>query len=367
MKVLLVAPASKASGGISRWTQHIKAYYDSLDEKIVELNFFDTARSEFIPDDIAFIPRVKLAIRDYRVIIRNFNEVFKKDKYDIVHITSSAGIGLLRDLYMIRAIKKLGSQCSIIHFRFGRIPELAKKKNWEWKLLCCVVKQADRILVLDKQSYKSLLDCGYTNVGLLSNMIAPGVEKMIRSMPPESRIPRRLLFVGHCIATKGVYELVKACKGIQSIRLVLIGAIKDDVRKDLLDISDGGDWLEILGEKPYSQVIEEMLKCDVFVLPTYTEGFPNVILESMACGCAIVTTPVGAIPEMLEEKEGKAYGIMVEPMNVQLLKKAIERLLEDEPFKQDCRKNVQIRVKERYSMSKVWDDLNGIWKEVSTK
>ena len=45
-------------------------------------------------------------------------------------------------------------------------------------------------------------------------------------------------------------------------------------------------------EKDYAQA-------DLFVFPSYSEGFPNVILESMAAGCAIVTTNVGAIPQML--------------------------------------------------------------------
>lgn len=366
MKVLLVAPASKASGGISRWTQHIKAYYESLDKKLVNLKFFDTARSEFIPDDIAFMPRVKLAIKDYYVIIRNFKNVLRKERYDVVHITSSAGLGLLRDLYMIRAIKMYGSR-SIIHFRFGRIPDLSEIKNWEWKLLYRVVKKADQVIVLDKRSFQSLLNRGFKDVCLLPNMIAPGVEKTIESMPAVIRKPRRLLFVGHCIATKGVYELVEACKSIEGIKLVLVGAIKEEVRKDLLESAGGGSWLEIMGEKPYEEVIREMLRCDIFVFPTHTEGFPNVILETMACGCAIITTPVGAIPEMLEEEEGKSFGIMVEPKDVQTLRQSIERMLEDESFKQNCRKNVKIRVKERYSMSKVWENLNEIWKDVSTK
>ena len=365
MKILLVAPASKASGGISRWTQHIKAYYESMEVKLVDLMFFDTARSEFIPDDIAFIPRVKLAIKDYRVIIKNFKKVLIKEKYDVVHITSSAGIGLLRDLYMIRLVKKQGSR-SIIHFRFGRIPELAKLKNWEWKLLSRVVKNADQVIVLDKRSLQSLMSRGFKNVCLLPNMIAPGVEETISSIPAEIRKPRRLLFVGHCIATKGVYELVEACCSIQGIELVLVGAIKEDVRKALFDIAGGGTWLEIMGEKSYAEVMREMLRCDVFVLPTYTEGFPNVILEAMACGCAIVTTPVGAIPEILEEEDGKSFGIMVEAKSVVHLNQAIVRMLNDEAFKKKCRDNVQKRVKERYAMPTVWDGLTRIWEELST-
>ncbi len=364
MKVLLVAPASKSSGGISRWTQHIKAYYESLNEDSVNLEFFDTARSEFIPDDIAFIPRAKLAIKDYRIIIRDFKKFLKNNKLDVVHITSSAGFGLLRDLYMIKMARKKNSR-SIVHFRFGRIPQLSKDNNWEWKLLSCVVKNADRVIVIDKRSYKSLVMSGFKNVSLLPNMIAPEVEKIINSMPAETRIPRRLLFVGHCIATKGVYELTEACKTLHNIQLVLLGAIKDDVKSELQFIAGGNEWLEIMGEKTYADVIREMLKCDVFVLPTYTEGFPNVILEAMACGCAIVTTPVGAIPEMLGEEDGKSFGLMVKPKDSDQLKDAINIMLNNETFKKACGDNARIRVHERYSMSKVWERLTEIWKDTS--
>lgn len=167
--------------------------------------------------------------------------------------------------------------------------------------------------------------------------------------------------MGHCIATKGVYELVEACNSIKNIRLVLLGAIKDDVKQELQTV--GGDWIEIMGEQPYEEVIREMLKCDVFVLPTYTEGFPNVILEAMACGCAIVTTPVGAIPEMLDEENGKSYGLMVDPKDSEHLKEAIDRMLNNQAFKDACGNNARVRVIERYSMTKVWEQLTAIWEE----
>jgi glycosyltransferase involved in cell wall biosynthesis len=58
----------------------------------------------------------------------------------------------------------------------------------------------------------------------------------------------------------------------------------------------------------------------IFVLPTYTEGFPNVILECMASGCPIITTPVGAIPDMLQFGSTQACGACVDVKDVQGLK-----------------------------------------------
>lgn len=360
MKVLLAAPASGASGGINRWTKHILAYYNSLQNMAVSLEVFDLARSGFIPDDISLLPRLQLAWKDYITILKGFKAQLKGNKYDVVHITSSAGLGLIRDLLMIRLAHKKGIK-AILHFRFGRIPQLFERKNWESRLLERVIRKADHVIVLDQRSFDTLSCCGFNNVSLLPNPIAPKVLEQIDTIGEVGHDAGVVLFIGHCIVTKGVFELVEACRTIPGIRVRMIGAIQDDVRQKLREAANHGEWLEIMGEQPYDKVIKEMKTCDVFVLPTYTEGFPNVILEAMACGCAIVTTPVGAIPEMLEEKMGKHYGLLTEPKDVKQLHDAIVRMLEEDSFKSDCRKNVLERVINRYSMPQVWRQLINIW------
>lgn len=362
MKILLVSPKGQFAGGIAKWTGHILQYYRQLSDKSILLDHFDIARSAFINDDISFWPRLRLVIKDYKSILKGYRRFLKHGKYDVIHLTSSAGWGLLRDLYMIRLAKRKGFK-TIVHFRFGRIPQLFESKNWEWKLLRRVVVKSDKIIVIDKHSYQTLLQAGYQNIALLSNPLSPKVDDYIKSLPITQRNPRSLLFVGHCIATKGVYELVMACKSIPNIHLRLLGAFHEKVRQDLMSISEGGTWLELLGEKPYEDVIREMMLCDIFVLPTYTEGFPNVILEAMACGCAIITTPVGAIPEMLEEENGKHFGSMVAPRDVQQLNEAILVMLDNNAYKVECGNNARKRVNERYTMTKVWDSMSSIWKD----
>ncbi len=363
MKVLLASPIG-LPGGIARWTEHILHYYEHA-KYDCDVSFLPmTSKLAQNNINIGYFQRVKRGLSMYYAVAQQEKMMFNEDQYDVIHIASSASISLTKDLYMIRLAHKRGVK-AIIHFHFGRIPELKLRNNWEWKLLCMVVKKADMIMVIDMPSYETLLQSGFTNVRLLPNPLSPMVSKIVDEGKLSKRNKREILFVGHGYRTKGIYELVDACREIPNIKVKMLGAISDKTRDDLFKYSNNAEWLEIVGEIPYEHVIMAMMQCDVFVLPTYTEGFPNVILESMACGCAIVTTPVGAIPEMLEEEEGKHYGIMVEPRNVEQLKAGIEKMLADDNFKTECRANVRQRVIERYNIDSVWRQMVDIWRETA--
>jgi glycosyltransferase involved in cell wall biosynthesis len=360
MRVLLAAPVSGPAGGICSWTKHIKAYYESLDDKPVSLEFYDLARSEFIPDNISLIPRLRLALKDYGSILNGFKSSLSSNQFDLVHITSSAGLGLIRDLIMIKVAHSRNVK-TIVHFRFGRIPQIFVRKNWEYRLLSKVVQKSDKVIVLDKTSYETLAKGGYSNIELLPNPLAPRIMQTISKFGTVKREPGVLLFVGHCISTKGVFELVKACRDIPGIRLRLAGSIHNDVKERLLEITNNEKWLEIMGELPYDEVIRQMLLCEIFVLPTYTEGFPNVILEAMACGCAIITTPVGAIPEMLEPENEKQFGILTRVKDVDSLKRAIISFISENQVKYNYGNNARERVIERYTMEAIWSKMVDIW------
>lgn len=362
MKVLLVAPFGGVTGGIARWTEHILDYYKKVGKNDCNLDLLSIGRSSFVNINSSVCFRIISALKDYPLIIRNFRSRLHANTYNVMHLTSSASLSLIKDLYMLHTAKRKGIK-TIIHFHFGRIPELAKKNNWEWKVLCKVIQKATKVIVIDQQSYNSLVANGFNNIALLPNPIAPEVINIVSKNNHTERVSRSILFVGHCTKTKGVEELVTACKQIPNITLRMIGTIQENMRIKLEAMAENGKWLELKGEMPYEQVICEMQACDIFVLPTYTEGFPNVILESMACGCAIVTTPVGAIPQMLENDENGKYGMLVEPRNVQQLHDTIEHLLDNEQLKQEMRQNVQCRVNERYNIDVIWNKMLQIWEE----
>lgn len=359
-KVLLVAPYGGVPGGISRWTSHIVDYYKICGKDDCQLGLVPMGRTMFVNVKMSLFKRLWFAWIDYRKIFADFNRKIDSEDYDVMHLTSSASLSLYKDLYMLMKARKKGIK-SVLHFRFGRIPDLARLNNWEWKLLKKAVIKTDKVIVIDQASYDTLAACGFKNIELLPNPLAPQVERVIAANCNLERQPRLILFAGHVVKTKGVFELLEACSSMANIHLRIVGYVTSEMRKTIEDLYGCPEWLTLCGEKPYEEVIKDMMACDVFVLPTHTEGFPNVILEAMVTGCAIISTPVGAIPQMLEDEGSKKFGLLVEPRNAKELHDAILSLIDNETMKNEMRGNVQKRVRERYNIQAVWNNMVSIW------
>ena len=105
--------------------------------------------------------------------------------------------------------------------------------------------------------------------------------------------------------------------------------------------------------------MERMAACDLLVLPSYTEGFPNVVLEAMALGKAIVATDVGAIPEMLEAK----CGLLVKPKDVQGLTTVLRSLLNDGNLRTELGNRARERALANYSIDVVFPRYMSLWRQ----
>lgn len=367
MNVLLCTPYLSnpqiVSGGINIWGRNIVSYYKTLDTDVF-LTPVSFDRKFNVREDSSIFSRAVWGIRDYFYNIKNMRVKLKDCKYDVIHICTSAQLSLIKDLFIFkfclsRNIKK------IIHLHFGRIPELFEIKNWEYYILKTVCNLADRIIVMDKESYDVLKKHGYMNVYYLPNPISNEILETVDSnMNIINNIPNKVLYVGHVIPSKGVFELVQACKDINDLELHLVGSVDKKIKEELQNIAsinNQGSFLQIRGEMDHSEVIKEMLSAGIFVLPSYTEGFPNVILEAMACCCPIVATAVGAIPEMLCFTDRNMYGICVKPKDVIGLKNAILEMRNNRVYAKMCGQNARTRVINEYSMSNVWHALVSIW------
>ena len=361
LNVLLVSPSPEFAGGISRWTKHILSFYSNNRSDSFELDYLNATP---INPEVkrTIFKRWRSGINNYLRVILSFKKKIKENNYDVVHLVTSASISLLKDIILLFLAKKRGLR-TVIHFRFGRISELFLSQNWEWKLIERVVSMADVAMTIDIRSFNTLREAGFKNIVNMPNPLSDELVKQIAEMDCVEKIPRSIVFVGQMLSTKGIFELVEVCASIENIKLYMYGSLTDGVKESLRKLAGKGseNWLFVCGEVPYHTITRKMQEAEVFVLPTYTEGFPNVILESMACGCPIIASAVGAIPEMLNIESKEPCGICVTPKNKIELKEKIEYLLDNPEEARILGERAKERVVAKYSISSVWKRLMKIW------
>ena len=367
MKVLLVSPYSeKMVGGIINWTKYIIDYHRENGGD-VDLTLLYNENASQVMDTSTPFARFRVGICNYIPVVRQFKEKVSSEHFDVAHICTSASFGLIRDLLVARAAKRRGVKV-VAHMHFGRIPQVLKSNGWESTLLFRLFKKVDYVVVMDQASFDVLRAYGLRNVKYVPNPLSEEVQRVIDECRNIQEDQRKIIFAGHVLPTKGVEELVMACSQIDNIKLKLLGKIPDESYQEHLFTIAGKEsekWLSIPGNQPFDAVIAEMKSCGMFVLPSYFEGFPNVILESMACGTPIVATSVGAIPEMLAVESDKPCGVCCEPMNVDALRRSIQFLLDNPQEAKEYGNRAKKRVREMYLMPIIWKQLVAVWRDVT--
>lgn len=137
-----------------------------------------------------------------------------------------------------------------------------------------------------------------------------------------------IVFVGRLDVTKGVMELIEAFNSVvrerPQSRLVFVG--DGLARRDMEEVvKAGGIACEVTfaGTCSGLDVARWMAASDVFVLPSYAEGCPNVVVEALACGRPVVASNVGGIPELVDDR----CGILLPPQNAGALAQALRDAL----------------------------------------
>jgi glycosyltransferase involved in cell wall biosynthesis len=144
--------------------------------------------------------------------------------------------------------------------------------------------------------------------------------------------PFRFLFLAWAIAEKGLPELIEATEALNArdgppFEVAVAG---DGLfGRELIRRQEKGTVpknVHLLGWVLGDQRTAELRAADALVLPTWFEGFPNVILEAMACALPVISTPVGAIEEVVED--GRT-GLLVPVRSPFRLADAMDRLRRD--------------------------------------
>jgi glycosyltransferase involved in cell wall biosynthesis len=97
---------------------------------------------------------------------------------------------------------------------------------------------------------------------------------------------------------------------------------------------------------PQTHEIEKIIKeSDIGVLSSVSEGFPNVVLEFMACGKPVVVSRVGGVPEMIDESMD---GFLVAPKNSRELHTILDRLVKDESLRLRVGEKAKEKIQQKF-------------------
>lgn len=145
-------------------------------------------------------------------------------------------------------------------------------------------------------------------------------EEWINNQPEDCHVPKKFLFIGRYERRKGIEELHKAIASIpvNNAEFHFIGPIPPDKQLKRSDVVYYGSMNQV------SEIKKIVRNCDVLLCPSYSEGMPNVIMEAMASGLAVIATNVGAVNLLVNEKNG----ILISTNDLIELNKYIKQMID---------------------------------------
>jgi len=358
VKICMVAPIPPPYGGIGNWNLQLQGYCAQREEL------------DFVCLNIA--PKNQdLEVKRFwtRVVVKGFamlkqrkelKKILARGDIDVMHLTTSGRLALIRDVLLLKLAKKRGVP-TVYHIHFGRVPQIAAKNTFEWRMMKKSIQLATGVIAIDRGTLEAVQQAfPHIRVAYVPNPLdATSLNKVAK----ESETPKYITFLGWVVRAKGVSLLMKAWQSLspkhRDWQLRIIGPCDDTYAKEL-EREFSLENVIFTGELSHEKAMALLSESEVFVLPSFTEGFPYSVLEAMALGRAIVATDVGAIPEMLAER----CGTVIPSGDSTALEKALEALMVDRDLRETLGKNAALRFESYYTMERVLEQYKKIWSEV---
>lgn len=278
--------------------------------------------------------------------------LFKRPKV-AYHLVTPTEIGWLgRDIWFIFQCKLFGVK-RIIHFRGSHFDINYKTfRSFSKSLIKMACKLVDAAVVQSKclrNQFKGLVRDD--KVYVIPNTVDDIFKSLDRSQIAKTP---QVLFFGHLTKAKGYTDIVKVIPKVADqfpdVQFLFCGNIKrgepgvkyNQLTKERINYEDPFEVEnEILNSKykhnyknlgivSGDQKLNLIKQSWVFLLPSYSEGFSRSVLESMAAGLPVVTTPVGANKDVIKHDEN---GILINPGDLKAMESSLIQMLGDEKLR----------------------------------
>ncbi|MBC6315248.1 glycosyltransferase family 4 protein [Listeria grandensis] len=346
MRILMFGPDRTTKGGIATVIANFQNHFSSSDNTI----FYAESWKEGSLFRRTFYSALGILSLPFRIIGK---------KIDLVHIHMAQDGSYFRKAIATRIAKQCGRKV-LLHIHGSHFDQYHQMSGPRLqKHLLQTLRKADKIIVLneDVQTY-------FAAYGISMEIVQNAVPIPAPSEKPVERT--QISSFGQLGERKGTYDILQVAERLQDehpeIFIYLYGdgdtkqAQAIITQKQLNNVRIGG-WITAEEKE------QTMQKTLIHLLPSYQEGLPMAILETMARGIPNISTYVGGIPDVMEQ--GKD-GLLIEPGDQDALYDAISFLIEQEEERSKMGAAASHKIKSAFSMpayNRKWDQIYTEWNE----
>lgn len=362
VKVLMAAPfdsKGRYKGGIHAIVNSVLEQQSCLQSAGIEIVPFNTCRIERTGDANG---KMNLSnLENFRRLYFSVKKEIKKASPQVFYCHSSVGIALLKDLLVLRRAKKTTGVKTVLHIHFAQMEKiLTGKASLDKLILKLMKKYTDHVVFLSKNTMEEFKTVGLEKCSVIYNFST--LRYAPEELQLEDQIPQ-FLFVGSIDQRKGLFDAMDVLAQIEKPYTLHVcgGFANDEDRARYEQLSEKlGDKLQFHGYVDYEKKKALYGKADALLLPSYGEGLPMVILEAFSAACSVITTDVGAIPEIVTAENGA----VVPAGDIEKLREAITSYLDMEYAQRKEQKLRNYRASEQFTIEKFIEHLAAVCREV---
>jgi len=248
---------------------------------------------------------------------------------------AASGVDLIHANWSVNAVlagivARLRGLPLVTTLRGEDISRSGSSRLFRWLLKRCL-DSSSRVVVVS-EAFKDLIESRMPRMVGRIEVIPNGVERALldEAIREETGAPLNLVAVGSLIPRKSVSTLIGALARLPdpaAVNLVIVGDGPQRAELERLAASAGVDGsVRFVGTVPPDRVVEYLRPAHALVLCSLSEGRPNVVLEAMAAGVAVVATAIDGVTEIVGDG---STGLLFDPQDETQLAQHLERLCHD--------------------------------------
>jgi glycosyltransferase involved in cell wall biosynthesis len=369
-KILMVGPLPPTVGGIT--TCMLNILTSDLNKKYEFIPFTTSRPTERLVKDfydytLIFHMGLKCLIRAALTTLHHiivFPISLAKRNPKIVHIhTTDYWPFWESSIYIF--LSKMFHKKTVLHIHATSFDKFYKNGNSLLKYLTRkTLNIADKIIVLSSRSksFFAKLVPEY-KLAVIPNAVKGAIFDNELKSHIKSNVVKVLFIGGTEAKRKGVYDVLKAIPVVAekygpNILFAFVGECDVEKLRTICKEKNVSNYVEILGYLETEEKRKVISLSDIYILPSYSEGLPIAMLEAMAAGLPIISTPVGSIPEVIEEG---VNGYLIKPGDYYGLAEKISVLAKDRQLRQIMGKNNAEKIRREYDDKIVMQKLTKVY------